>query len=130
VWGHTQNACMAREVLSIRVDNHHEERLHELQEQLGADDLSETVRRLIDEASASQQTRLQRFARRVTDALALTTVFVVGLTFWLPLELRALTVGGPAFATLGTYGLTLLLSTYEPAVSQRLRALVSGGEPA
>ena len=118
---------MGRETISVRVDDHHKERIAELQDRYGEDTPSAVIRRLI--AEEQPRTLLERVARRLTDGFALATIVIVGLTFWLPLELRAITVVWPAFAAIGAHGTTVALEALEPSITTRLRGLF-GGETA
>lgn len=101
-----------------------------MQENGDAENGSEALRKCIRAGShelgyqngLKKQTRLRHISRRFGDALALSSLFLLGLTLFAPLEIR-LYIIAPMAASLGCYGLDRALQQHEPHVSRRLKRL-------
>ena len=73
--------------------------------------------------NGDDQTMLRATAQRFTDAFALFGLFLLGATFWLPIEFRAF-VAAPFAMAMATYALDRVLADHEPAVSNRLASVI------
>lgn len=114
--------------------------LEQMVEDEVADTQSEALRRTLNIGLAdlgylngtpvdNGDTRLRAAARRFTDAFALLGVLLIGVTFFLPLEMRMFVIA-PFGAALACHSIDRALASYEPAVSRRLARAFSRGEQA
>lgn len=126
--------------VSVNLEKGQKEAFERMEDAGDADNRSEALRRSVNVGLAElgylngkprandDETPLRTVSRRFADAFALLGVFLVGFTFFFPLQFRAI-VAFPFAASLACYGFERTLSNYEPAVSRRLAA-VFGGEKA
>lgn len=125
---------------SVNLESGQKEAFDRMIDDEEADTQSEALRRTVSIGLAelgylngtppdTGDTRLRATARRFADAFGLLGLFLVGVTFWLPLELRMYVVA-PFGAAIACHALDRVLETYEPAVSRRLARVLGQGDNA
>lgn len=127
---------MAQRV-TVQLDDEHVDGLEEMNEAGDADSISEAMRLTCADGLRNRgyyngvqtDTTLRRVARECARALSWIGMAWLALTLLFPVEVRALSVGAFA-AAIGCVGVDKALEAHEPAVTNRLRALLSGGETA
>jgi len=123
---------MAQSV-SGRLDDDIVDGLEEMTDNGDAENISEALRMTCSAGlrqygyywGEKRDTRLRKTVRRFIDAFALLGVMWIGVSFWLPLELRAL-AAAPFAASAACLSIDRVLATHEPAVSNWLAGLVRG----
>jgi len=125
-------------VQSIRTNNQQDKAAEELVRRGEAENLSEAYKILINEGMREygfscgeiQETALKRTTERIAHAAALAGVIWLATTLYLPVGLRTPAIAAFA-ASAGLFGFSQLLDRWEPAVTERLGAIVgTGGDQA
>lgn len=120
--------------VTVRLESGQKDAFEEMTRNGDADNDSEALRRSVNVGLAElgylngcqvKDTNLRVTARRFRDAFALLGVFMVGLTFWLPLELRAF-AAAPFAASLGCWGLDRALEGRTFEVTHQIGRLFGG----
>jgi hypothetical protein len=101
--------------------------LEEMSESGDADNQSEALRSVVTAGlhqkgyltANGRKTPLREASRRLGETFALLGVIWLGVSFWLPIEMRSLVVA-PLAASVACFGIERALRTWEPAVSKRL----------
>ncbi len=119
--------------LTGKFDQDHVDGFEAMQEAGDADSYSEAIRIACNVGlqnlgyinSERKQTRLRELTRRFADAFALLGLMWLGVSFWLPLEVRMFAIA-PFAASVTCYVLDRLLKTLEPAVTKRISGVFRG----
>lgn len=125
---------------SIDLEQRHYRLAEEMEENGDADNQSEAIRTAIDAGGKAMgylngekhDTRLRTISRRFADAFALLGLMWLGLTFFLPVEMRMFAVG-PFAASVACLAIDRGLAAVEPRVTRRLSGVVTtllGGDKA
>ena len=112
---------------SVDLEQRQVEALEQMVDYGDADNQSEALRTALDAGAQSlgyrngrkHDTTFRQSVRRMADAVGLLGLFIVGLTFWGPMEWRILVVV-PFLMAAVLYGTDRLLARVEPTVSNRL----------
>lgn len=111
----------------IRLEQRHQDAIEEAEEVGLGSNGQEAARALLDAGAKhhglnghSGDTRLQGVVRRLADAFAFAGVVFIGLTFWFPLEVRAVALASTWGVAVVLYGLGRVLARVEPRVSVRI----------
>lgn len=109
------------------VEQRQTEAVDQVQELGLAENKSEALRTLVNEGEVSLglnghdgATRLQSVVKRLADAFGFAGIVFLGLTFWFPVEVRAVALASTWGVAVVLYGLDRVLARVEPRVSARL----------
>lgn len=111
----------------VRYEQRHHEAAEEAQEVGMAPNQSEAFKTLV-EAGAKHHglnghdgtTRLRSVVKRLADAFGFAGIVFLGLTFWFPVEVRAVALASTWGVAVVLYGLDRVLARVEPRVSARI----------